>query len=313
MFVKKPKFWDTKKSSFISILLIPFTLIYEFNNLLNLIFIKKKFNIKTICIGNIYIGGTGKTPLAVEIFKIIKSFKLQPVFIKKFYKNQKDERKLLSKIGPIISMRSREECIKKAEFSKFSTAIIDDGLQEKFIDYDLKIVCFNKDNFIGNGKLIPAGPLRERLRALKNYDIVFFNGIKRLSPYLKKIVKQKNKNIKIFETSIKIEKKKINKKKNYLIFSGIGNPELFKKLLLKNNFKISEDIQFPDHYEYTKKDINLIKNKARILNAKILTTEKDYLRIDKRYKKNIDFIKINFKIHDYSHLKKILRNFHETN
>ena len=45
-------------------------------------------------------------------------------------------------------MRSREECIKKAEFSKFSTAIIDDGLQEKFIDYDLKIVCFNKDNFI---------------------------------------------------------------------------------------------------------------------------------------------------------------------
>ena len=98
-----------------------------------------------------------------------------------------------------------------------------------------------------------------------------------------------------------------------MIFSGIGNPELFKKLLLKNNFKISEDIQFPDHYEYTKKDINLIKNKARILNAKILTTEKDYLRIDKRYKKNIDFIKINFKIHDYSHLKKILRNFHETN
>ena len=69
--------------------------------------------------------------------------------------------------------------------------------------------------------------------------------------------------------------------KNYLIFSGIGNPSSFKNILIKNNFQIVEEIIFPDHFNYTKNDIDKIKIRAERLNANIITTEKDYVKISK--------------------------------
>ena len=66
--------------------------------------------------------------------------------------------------------------MKNAEEKKFEIAILDDGLQDKSIEYDLKIVCFNNINWIGNGLTIPAGPLRENIKNLKNYEHVFING-----------------------------------------------------------------------------------------------------------------------------------------
>ena len=103
--------------------------------------------------------------------------------------------------------------------------------------------------------------------------------------------------MKIFETHpIITNLKKIKKNKNYLIFSGIGNPDSFRKLLKKNNLKISKSISYPDHYEYSKSDIYFIKNQAKTLKSKILTTEKDYLRIKKEYRSGINFIKIKLDI-----------------
>ena len=66
--------------------------------------------------------------------------------------------------------------LKLAEKKKYEVALLDDGLQQKNIDYNLKIVCFNSSEFIGNGYLLPAGPLRENIAELKNYDCVFLNG-----------------------------------------------------------------------------------------------------------------------------------------
>ena len=81
----KPKFWDYKKLSIWSILLFPFSIIYFFLSNINKIKVSKKFNIPVICVGNIYLGGTGKTPLVKEIFKIFKSFGKNPAFVKKYY------------------------------------------------------------------------------------------------------------------------------------------------------------------------------------------------------------------------------------
>ena len=84
--------------------------------------------------------------------------------------------------------------------------------------------------------------------------------------------------------------------KKYILFSGIGNPETFKETLLKNKFNIIKEIIFPDHYDYTQADIDKIKLYAKNLNAKIVTTEKDYVKIDSSKNYDIQFLKIESKI-----------------
>ena len=256
MLLNKPKFWDYKKSNLLSILLMPFSMIIGISNLINFLYHKKKSKIKTICVGNIYVGGTGKTPISIEIYKILKKSKIKSVFIKKKRFSHSDEIKLLSKIGPIISLKSRVKSIEDAQRKKFKCAIFDDGLQDKLLNYDFKIVCFDKKNFIGNGKLIPAGPLRESLNSLKKYDIIFFNGLEKLERNIISKIKKINNKLEIFETNpIIINKNKIKKQKKYLIFSGIGNPNSFKELLERENFKITKYITFPDHFNFSDLDI----------------------------------------------------------
>ena len=123
---------------------------------------------------NIYIGGTGKTSLAIEINNIIKK-KFKTIFIKKNYADQKDEIKLLKNNGKVISTNNRLNALDIAEKKKFEIAILDDGFQQKNIKYNLKILCFNSFQGIGNGMLLPAGPLRESFEEINNCDLIFIN------------------------------------------------------------------------------------------------------------------------------------------
>ena len=172
----KPKFWDTK--NFISLTLYPLSIITCLINTAKKFSIKRNFKIKTICIGNIYLGGTGKTSLAIEINELLRK-KFKTVFIKKNYQNQSDEINLLNNKGKIISSFNRVNALLSAVNKKYQVAILDDGLQQKNINYDLKIVCFNSEYALGNEYMLPAGPLRENLNVIKNYDLIFLNGEKK--------------------------------------------------------------------------------------------------------------------------------------
>ena len=176
MKLKKPKFWDYKKPSLLSYILFPLSKLFEFISLIKIKKKKKFENIKCICIGNIYLGGTGKTSLAIEIKKILDKKNIKSCFIKKNYPDQIDEQLLLSKFGKTFIHNSRVEALKKAILEKYEIAIFDDGLQDKSIKYDLSFVCFNKTNLIGNGRIIPAGPLREGLDNIKIYKNIFLIG-----------------------------------------------------------------------------------------------------------------------------------------
>jgi len=237
MKIKRPIYLDTV--NLISLILLPLTFFtFLFNNLKKLS-PKVKFKVKTICVGNIYLGGTGKTPLVIKINNILKN-KYKTTIIKKNYLDQKDEQKILKKNGNLLCFKNRDIAIKTAENKNFDIAICDDGLQEKKINYDLSIACFNSTHTIGNGFLIPAGPLRESLFEIRNYDAVFLNGEKKNIKFQNKI-KKINKNIKIFYANYKpTNLKSFNLKKNYLIFCGLGNPEEFEKTLIKYKFKIKE-------------------------------------------------------------------------
>ena len=145
MNIKKPKFWDLKHPNIYAYLLLPLSLsirlinIFKQNNL-------KKNKIKTICVGNIYIGGTGKTSLCIKLNQILNKKKVRSCFVKKFYKNQLDEQKILKNNGRLFTSTIRTEAIKKAEDENYEIAIFDDGLQDKSINYDISFVCFNTIN-----------------------------------------------------------------------------------------------------------------------------------------------------------------------
>jgi len=311
MILKKPKFWDFKKPNFFAYLLYPFTIFVEIHNIISTVIPKKKFTeIKTICVGNLYIGGTGKTPTSLFLYNLLKKNNINPVIAKKFYKNQIDEQKFLKDNSNFISLSDREEIVKKAIEMKFDMVIFDDGLQEKWINYDIKFACFDSEKWIGNGHLIPSGPLREKMNALKNYHGIFLKTVNDDSnlDYIYNKIREINPNIEVFESNIEIENiSKFNIDRNYIIFSGIGNPDSFKKLLLKNKFKIIEEITFPDHYNYQDKDILKIIDKANSNNAEIITTEKDFKRIPQNFKEKISFLEINMKIKDENKLVQFLK------
>ncbi|MDA7582793.1 tetraacyldisaccharide 4'-kinase, partial [Candidatus Pelagibacter sp.] len=197
MKLKKPKFWDYKKPSLYSYLLLPFSIIL---NLITRIKLKPKLSnskIKTICIGNIYVGGTGKTSLAIKIKEIFDKNNIKACFIKKFYKDQIDEQKLLSKNGPLFSALKRVAALDEAISKGFEVAIFDDGLQDSSIKFDMEIVCFNNLNWIGNGLTLPSGPLRESISSLKFYENIFLNGNDENLVSIKDQIRKINSNINI--------------------------------------------------------------------------------------------------------------------
>ena len=299
MNLKKPKFWDYKSPNLLAYLLFPLALIVQALKYLRNKKSKRKSKIKTICIGNIYIGGTGKTSLCIKLNKILNKKNIKSCFIKKFYKNQFDEQNLLKNNGKLFISSNRAKAIKQAEDENYEIAILDDGLQDDSIENNLNIVCFNNINWIGNGMTIPSGPLRESINNLKKYDHMFLNG------NLENVENLKHKILKINPT-INIHLGKYNllnienfdKNEKYLIFSGIGNHQTFVSMIKNYGLNIIKDIEFADHYNYKKNDIDNILNHAKKYNLKIITTEKDFLRLDDIYKKQIQFIKTELQILD---------------
>ena len=298
MNLKKPKFWDFKKPNIYAYVLLPIAVILQslklFKNKS-----KTKLKIKTICVGNIYLGGTGKTSLSIKINKLLTQKNIKSCFIKKFYKDQLDEQKLLSINGKLFNSHNRLEALRQAENENYEVAILDDGLQDKSIHNNLNFICFNNINWIGNGFTIPAGPLREKLSVLKNYKHVFLNGnLENLENITNKL-KRVNPNLIIHlgeYEPVNLDQFNVNDK--YIVFSGIGNHDTFISMLKKGGLSIYKEIEFPDHYSYSEKDINEILVEAKKFNCKIITTEKDFLRLNNPKLTEIKFIKTDLKILD---------------
>ena len=291
----KPKFWDKNKISFFSVLLFPVSLLIKVLSLFKRFLIKtNQSSIPIICVGNIYLGGTGKTPLCIEIFSILKNLNMNPVFIRKKYDSFQDEADLQKQVGPVYQNKKRIEAVKEALQNKANVAILDDGFQDFSINKNLSIVCFNKKQWVGNGLTIPSGPLRESLSALKRANCVVINGEKNRD--IENKIFSKNKEIKIFYTKYRAKNISEFKNKKVIAFAGIGNPDNFFDLLKDNKIDIGEEIKFPDHHEYSEETLENLINKAKENNNILLTTEKDYFRIAENYKQNISFLKIEVEI-----------------
>ena len=301
---KKPKFWDYSELSFWSIILYPFSLLFLFASLIiKLLKIQKKFPIPIICVGNIYLGGTGKTPLALEIFKIIKSSGKNPGFVKKGYDYLYDEIQMLEKIGKTYLNKNRKEAISSLISLKHDVAILDDGFQDFSIKKDFSILCFNSKQLIGNGFLIPSGPLRESFKSIKRAECIFINGDRNVQ--FENKINKINKNAKIFYSKYKIKNIENFKNKEIIAFAGIGNPSNFFDLLKENKINVKKTYSFPDHHNYSQKDFDEIIGNNHI---KIVTTEKDYYRMNDKQKLSCDYIEVDLEIENKNEFINLIKN-----
>ena len=237
--------------------------------------------------------------LSIKINNILKSKNIKTCFVKKFYENQTDEQKILKDKGNLFVSKNRIDSLIQAEKEGYEVAIFDDGLQDKTIDYDLKIVCFNNVNWIGNGMTIPSGPLRENINVLKKYENVFLNGNLEDLEKLKQYIYNINPNINLYVGKyVPINLNEFKKDEKYIVFSGIGNHNTFVSMVKNNGFEVIREIEFPDHYNYSEKEINDILSEAKKLNCEIITTEKDMSRLNQKYLNQIKILKSELKIID---------------
>ena len=277
--------------------------------------------VKVISVGNISLGGTGKTPAIIFFANyLIKNGKKIGIVSRGYGRKNKDTKVLInadnnSKVEdygdePIfLSSRLKNipvavgtnkfnaalELIKK---NKVDVLLFDDGFQTRKIYRDLDIVLLNAFNVIKDYKMVPFGMLREPVKCIGRADFVIFtkdNLIKPESEVSHLIGKYINDNV--FYSSYKLEKifcksPKDNFNKDKVIaVSGLGDPRSFESSLLKEDINILYHFKFRDHHNYDQADINNIIKASKTMNAlSIVTTEKDYVKL-----KKLDISKIDLK------------------
>ena len=305
MKIFKPKFWR-KKNSMIGFFLLPFAFFLQVLIILkNKVSKKKRASIPVVCVGNIYLGGTGKTPLSLEVVKTLERLHKKTAVVRKDYADHLDEFELIrSKNVKLFDNSSRFEAINDAVKNNYDCVVLDDGFQDLSIEKSLNIVCFAEKQLAGNRMTIPSGPLREPLASLKRCQIIVINGKRNIE--FEKEIKDISSNISIYYSKylpINIED---FREQNLLAFAGIGNPDNFFDILEQNNLKLIKKITFPDHYNYSLKELDELINFSVENNLKLVTTEKDFFRIKYLKLPQIKCLSVKLEISDrYNFDKKI--------
>ena len=259
----------------------------------------KNIEIKTICIGNLYIGGTGKTPTVIKLNEMISKNKNCCV-IKKFRKQHIDEINLLEKFTNLITGRTRVQALIQAKEKGNEIAIMDDGMQDFTFKKNISILCIKSKQGFGNQKTLPSGPLREPLSNIKNYQIAIINGEK--NNQIEELLNKYNKNMSIFYSNYELINKDQIYNKKFLAFSGIAYNQNFFSLLETNKATLIIKKEFNDHFIFNDKHILNLINEAKIKNLELITTEKNHQNIPDKYKDAVLYAKIKLNINDENKL-----------
>ncbi len=258
---------------------------------------EKYIGIPVICIGNVTVGGAGKTPTVIEIRKLLEKHVKNIFVLTRGYKGKKngplivdknstfdevgDESLIHSEFGLTCVAKNKVQGAKYCEQQGSELIIMDDGLQSIDVFKDFRILVIDENYGFGNGNLFPSGPLREPIdNCINRSNIVLILRSKNKLINFKKIIPKE----KIFfgQKIIKINQLK---KKKLFAFSALGNNQNFYNSLKENNLKVEKFESFPDHYNFKKRDIFKIIQESDKNNLTIVCTKKDHVKIPKEFKK----------------------------
>ncbi|MDR1361140.1 MAG: tetraacyldisaccharide 4'-kinase [Rickettsiales bacterium] len=302
------------KRSFMAYLLLPLSVIYFFiSRLVYFIRLRNQTvsRVPVICIGNIFAGGVGKTPIVREVAKRFCA----PVVMRGYGAKRQsreyrvesrdnvefigDEARMLSNVGLKVFTGNRKKNIESINNSLLSTLysaiapraiVMDDGFQNPTIKKDISVLVFDEKLGLGNGFVLPAGPLREPVSAMRRADaVVIIKGKgQKAKGKIERIAKKYNKPVFYAKNETKLPSALCLLP--FVAFAGIGYPRKFFDALPQKN--LARAIPFPDHYQYNSADLDLLFEIAKSENARLLTTEKDWVRLPPAAQKKIAVAKL---------------------
>jgi tetraacyldisaccharide 4'-kinase len=288
--MKTPAWWQTR--SLTAQILLPISAMWQFCAWLRpRLATPVKLSVPVICVGNVVAGGGGKTPVALALGEATKALGINAYFISRGYGGSirlptrvdiarhtasevGDEPLLLAHVLPTIIARDRVQAAKLAVEQGATLIIMDDGLQYPHMIKDFSILVMKGENPIGNGLLMPAGPLREPLAsALKRSDVIIH--IDGNNVPLPQVILQSRKSV-FKSKSQTVVPESINKA---IAFAGIAHPVHFHQSLIRAGVEVLEFYDYPDHHPYTQHEINRLVEHAKALSVPLITTEKDLVRL----------------------------------
>lgn len=269
-----------------------------------------------ICVGNLTAGGSGKTPVTVAIARALTARGLRPVILSRGYRGRirgpafvdpeassaadtGDEPLLLARAAPVIVARNRAHGAQLADAEGFDVIVMDDGHQNFGVDKDLSIVAVDAETGFGNGRVLPAGPLREPVAqglARAGAVILAGDGMPPLPGF----------NGPILRAHLVPADTEGLKGKQVIAFAGIGRPQKFFDTLQRLGVTIIEACRYADHHAYTASDIARLKAKARDHGAMLITTEKDFVRLTPLQRENIAVLPVRAVFDDAAALDRLL-------
>ena len=307
-FLRQPKFWNTEDSGLVKIL-DPISKVYSFisNVRLNSV-VPVQATVPVVCVGNVVLGGAGKTPTVELVCNLLKEKFQNPHILTAGYggylKNVVrvdpklhsylqvgDEALLSATVAPTWIGRNRVNSGKAAVSCGADVLVMDDGFQNNSLEKDLKILVVDSRQAFGNGHLFPAGALREMPETgINKSDIVLIIGEK--NEELENNIKEIKPSIPIFRAKLEITSPVIVENNRVVGFCGLGYPQKFKKTLLECGYELIDFVAFSDHHPYTITEIQKLIAGAKSVDATLITTLKDFVKIPAVFKNEISVIEI---------------------
>lgn len=297
--MRAPLFWQYRPIK--AELLLPFGVLYCLGVMLKQTLQRPmQFSVPIICIGNFTLGGSGKTPTAITVAKLLHDRYPKLAFVSRGYggklkkptrvdskthtaRDVGDEPLLLARHAPCYVGKSKKETVAYAIQNGATLIILDDGMQNTSVAKDLTVAVVDGGYGLGNRFPFPAGPLREPLaRGMKRTDAILFVGPDDWD--VKEILADKKP---IFDATIEPNVVGLPRK-NYLAFAGIARPDKFFQSLISFGVYLRYTIGFADHHHYRPSDIGLLEQRAAEKESDaFITTEKDFVRLPAEFAQKV--------------------------
>jgi tetraacyldisaccharide 4'-kinase len=294
--IEAPRFWWLQRLSAPALLLAPFAGLYG-------AVAGRRMRkppratapIPVICIGNYVVGGAGKTPTALAVAKIARGMGLKPGFLTRGYGGKAppplmvdpalhgaaevgDEALLLAAAGPVVVSPDRPAGLPLLAESGVDLIIMDDGFQNPSLRKDLTLVVVDGAAGIGNGRVIPSGPLRAPLRTqIVRSDAVIVVGPGKPGDRMVRRIARAGRIV--LRGTIAPAARRNWAERPFLAFAGIGRPEKFFNTLDRAGVPLADVKGFPDHHLYSEDDARKLLARADQEGLGLITTSKDHARL----------------------------------
>ena len=270
---------------------------------------------KVICVGNLTAGGTGKTPVAIGIARDFVERRRNTFLLTRGYggrmrgpalvvackhlaRDVGDETLLLAAAAPTIVSRDRAAGARLAEAQGADVIVMDDGHQNFSLEKDLTLVVVDVEQGFGNGHMIPAGPLRERVsQGLARADAAILLGDRDFClPFDRPVLRAR-----LIPTATESFAGQ-----RAVAFAGIGRPDKFFNTLQRSGAEIVARFSFPDHHVYSVTELAQLRATARASQAILVTTEKDYVRLTPVDREDVHYAPVRAEFSDPGALDRLL-------